>query len=129
MRNGVLAVTRDGTVVEMNAEAFRIFQLKRTAKAVGRPFTEVLAKHPDIIRVLHSAFELSHLPNRAELRLRSTGKVIGYTLSHVRDERGRDEGVVLFSRTSPKSSRWKSASGFATAWWRSARWRRRLRTK
>ncbi len=95
MRNGVVAVTRDGTVAEMNAEAFRIFQLKRT-KAVGRPFTEVLGKHPDIVRVLHSGFELSHLPNRAELRLRSSGKVIGYTLSHVQDERGRGEGVVLF---------------------------------
>src|SRR5439155_6580203 len=71
--------------------------LKRTVRAVvGRPFIEVLAKHPDIIRVLHSAFELSHLPNRAELRLRSTGKVIGYTLSHVKDDRGRSEGVVIF---------------------------------
>ena len=81
----------------MNVEALRIFQLKRTVRAVvGRPFIEVLAKHPDIIRVLHSAFELSHLPNRAELRLRSTGKVIGYTLSHVKDDRGRSEGVVIF---------------------------------
>jgi signal transduction histidine kinase len=96
MRNGVLAVTRDGTVAELNAEALRVFQLKRTSKPVGRPFSEVLAKHPDVIRVLHSAFELTHLPNRAELRLRSTGKVIGYTLSHVRDERGRTEGVVIF---------------------------------
>ena len=96
MRNGVLAVARDGTVVEMNAEAVRIFQLKRTTRATGRPFTEVLAKHPDIVRVLHSAFELTHLPNRAELRLRTTGKVIGYTLSHVKDDRGRSQGVVIF---------------------------------
>jgi signal transduction histidine kinase len=96
MRNGVLAVTRDGTVAELNGEALRIFQLKRTTKTIGRPFTEVLGKHPDIIRVLHSAFELTQLPNRAELRLRSSGKVIGYTLSRVRDERGRNEGVVLF---------------------------------
>ena len=28
MRNGVLAITRDGLVAEMNAEAQRIFQLK-----------------------------------------------------------------------------------------------------
>ena len=49
-----------------------------------------------MVRVLHSAFELSHLPNRAELRLKTTGKVIGYTLSHVRDERGRSTGVALF---------------------------------
>ncbi|HET9469369.1 MAG TPA: ATP-binding protein [Vicinamibacterales bacterium] len=96
MRNGVLAITRDGNVAEMNAEAARIFQIKRTQRTVGRRFSEVLAKHPDMVRVLHSAFELSHLPNRAELRLKTTGKVIGYTLSHVRDERGRSTGLALF---------------------------------
>jgi PAS domain S-box-containing protein len=96
MRNGVLAITRDGNVAEINGEAQRIFQLKRSQNAVGRHFSVVLAKHPDIVRVLHSAFELSHLPNRAELRLKTTGKVIGYTLSHVRDERGRSTGVALF---------------------------------
>ena len=96
MRNGVLAVTRDGSVAEMNDEALRIFQVKRHTNVIGRPFTEVLAKHPDMIRVLHTAFDLSHLPNRAELRLKSSGKVIGYTLSHVRDESGRATGVALF---------------------------------
>jgi PAS domain S-box-containing protein len=95
MRNGVLAITRDGSVREMNAEAYRIFQVKRAPSAVGRHFSEVLAKHPDLIRVLNSAFELRHLPNRAELRLKS-GKVIGYTISHVRDERERTTGVALF---------------------------------
>src|SRR5690349_18191207 len=96
MRNGVLAITRDGNVAEINAEAARIFQIKRSQRTVGRHFSVVLAKHPDMVRVLHSAFELSHLPNRAELRLKTTGKVIGYTLSHVRDERGRSTGVALF---------------------------------
>jgi len=96
MRNGVLAITRDGFVAELNVEAARIFQVKRSQRVVGRHFSEVLAKHPDMVRVLHSAFELSHLPNRAELRLKTTGKVIGYTLSHVRDERGRSTGVALF---------------------------------
>jgi nitrogen-specific signal transduction histidine kinase len=96
MRNGVLAITRDGNVAEINAEGARIFQIKRSPQTVGRHFSQVLAKHPDMVRVLHSAFELSHLPNRAELRLKSTGKVIGYTLSHVRDEHGRSTGVALF---------------------------------
>jgi signal transduction histidine kinase len=43
-----------------------------------------------------SAFDLSHLPNRAEMRLKHTGKVIGYTLSHVKDDAGRDVGATLF---------------------------------
>ncbi len=47
-------------------------------------------------RIVAGAFELSHLPNRAELRLKSTGKVIGYTLSQVRDPRGRITGATLF---------------------------------
>ena len=96
MRNGVLAITRDGNVAEINGEAARIFQIKRSPQIVGRHFSKVLAKHPDMVRVLHSAFELSHLPNRAELRLKTTGKVIGYTLSHVRDEHGRSTGIALF---------------------------------
>jgi len=96
MRNGVLAITRDGIVAEMNAEAFRSFELKRSAAAVGRPFVEVLAKHPDMVRVVKNAFDLSHLPNRAEIRLKSSDKVIGYTLSRVLDERGRREGVAVF---------------------------------
>jgi two-component system, NtrC family, sensor histidine kinase AtoS len=96
MRNGVLAITRDGNVAEINAEAARIFQIKRSPRIVGRHFSQVLRKHPDMVRVLHTAFELSHLPNRAELRLKTTGKVIGYTLSHVRDERGRSTGLALF---------------------------------
>jgi PAS domain S-box-containing protein len=96
MRNGVLAITRDGIIAEMNVEAFRIFQLKRSTVAVGRPFSQVLAKHPDMVRVVKNAFELSHLPNRAEIRLKSSGKVIGYTLSRVLDERGRAEGVAVF---------------------------------
>jgi hypothetical protein len=53
----------------MNDEAYRIFGLTPGPHDVGRPFSEVLHDRPAIIRVLASAFELSHLPNRAELRL------------------------------------------------------------
>ena len=50
-----------------------------------------------MVRVLSSAFDLHNLPNRAELRLRSSGKVIGYTLSHIsHSERGRHTGAALF---------------------------------
>ena len=96
MRNGVLAVTRDGAVAVMNEEACRIFGVRRAPDDIGRPYAEVLRMHHDIVRVLASAFELSHLPNRVELRLKATGKVIGYTLSHVCDEAGEITGAALF---------------------------------
>ena len=96
MRNGVLVITRDGRVAAANTEACRIFKLKRNRRVIGQPFLEVLRAHPDVVRVLASAFELRNLPNRAELRLRASGKVIGYTLSHICDERGRQTGATLF---------------------------------
>ena len=96
MRNGALAITRDGRIAVINDEAYRIFGLTRRDDDIGRPFSDVLAGLPDIIRLLAGAFELTLLPNRAELRLKSTGRVIGYTLSLVRDERARPTGAALF---------------------------------
>jgi len=96
MRNGVIAVRRDGSLALMNDEAYRIFALTRTPEDQGRPFTEVLNGRPDVIRVLASAFELSHLPNRAELRLKDLDGVIGYTLSQVDDDGGHAIGAVMF---------------------------------
>jgi signal transduction histidine kinase len=80
----------------MNDIAYRVLGLKPRASDIGRHFAEVLKDVPDVSRIVAGAFELSHLPNRAELRLKNTGKVIGYTLSHVRDARGRDIGATLF---------------------------------
>ena len=96
MRNGVLAFRRDGTLALMNAEGYRIFGLAPSADDVGRPFADVLRDCPEIIRVLAGAFELSHLPNRAELRLKELDRVIGYTLSQVKDDDGVPVGAVLF---------------------------------
>ena len=96
MRNGVIAFRRDGTLALMNDEAYRIFGLTPSAGDVGRPFADVLRECPEIIRVLSGAFELSHLPNRAELRLKDLDRVIGYTLSQVRDDGGAPIGAVLF---------------------------------
>jgi two-component system nitrogen regulation sensor histidine kinase GlnL len=96
LRNGVLAVTRDGNIAVMNEVAYRILGLQSGTADIGRPFAEVLRHVPDVTRILAGAFELSHLPNRAELRLKTTGKVIGYTLSQVLDTRGRLTGATLF---------------------------------
>jgi signal transduction histidine kinase len=96
MRNGVLAITTDGRLAVMNEVAYRILDLQPRAEDVGEPFTAVLQDRPDVARILATAFELEHLPNRAELRLKPSGKVIGYTLSHVHDDGGQTLGAALF---------------------------------
>ena len=96
MRNGVLAITRDGRVAVMNEVAYRVFDLTPSPKDVGRPFGEVLHSQPDVARILASAFELHLLPNRAELRLKGSRAVMGYTLSHILDDAGQVAGAALF---------------------------------
>lgn len=96
LRNGVLAVTEDGQIAVINDVAYRIFGLAPKETDIGRPYSEVLKDLPDVLRIVTSAFELSHLPNRAELRVKRTNKVIGYTLSQVRDKHGRVTGATLF---------------------------------
>jgi signal transduction histidine kinase len=96
MRNGVIAIHRDGTLALMNDEAYRIFSLNRRDADVGTPFSEVFRDRPDLIRVLLGAFEMTTLPNRAELRLKDLDRVIGYTLSQVKDDAGDAIGAVLF---------------------------------
>src|SRR5687767_6417985 len=96
MRNGVLAITRSGDLVLINDEACRIFELPPDPGYAGRPYADVLHANPDIVRVLGGAFEMAALPNRAELRMKPTGKVIGYTLSLIRNDDGTAVGAALF---------------------------------
>jgi len=96
MRNGVIAFRRDGTLALMNDEAYRIFALERSPGDVGRPYVDVLRERPPVIRVLSGVFELDHLPNRAELRLKELDRVIGYTLSQVKNDEGTAIGAVMF---------------------------------
>jgi nitrogen-specific signal transduction histidine kinase len=96
MRNGVIAIHRDGALALMNSEAYRIFAITPRPDDIGRPFTEVLRERPAIVRVLGTVFEMSTLPNRAELRLKDLDRVIGYTLSQVRNDQGEPNGAVMF---------------------------------
>jgi PAS domain-containing protein len=73
LRNGVLAVTRDGRIAVMNDVAYRILGLTPGTTDIGLPFGQVLKDRPDVSRIVAGAFDLSHLPNRAELRLKNTG--------------------------------------------------------
>jgi signal transduction histidine kinase len=96
MRNGVLAITRDCRVALINDEAYRIFGVPETADAVGQQVSTLLKDHPDVVRVLAGAFDLHHLPNRVEMRLKPSNKVIGYTLAFVRDDDGSVIGASMF---------------------------------
>lgn len=96
LRTGVLAITRDGLLAVMNDIAYRSLGLAAGPDDLGRPFTEVLVDCPEVIGVLDAAFDSDDLPNRAEMRLRRTGKAIGYSLSRIYDDRGEAAGATLF---------------------------------
>jgi len=96
LRNGVLAVSRDGRVAAINEPAYRILGLDPSAADTGRPVADLLAKQPELARVLMRAAEGGHLPNRVETRLKGSGRVIGYTLSEVLDEKGNRAGTAMF---------------------------------
>ncbi len=96
LRTGVLAITRDGRVAAMNDMAYRLLGLTQKPTDIGRPFPEVLTDCPEVTRILQNAFDSADLPNRAEMRLRKTGRAIGYTLSHIHDDRERMLGATLF---------------------------------
>lgn len=98
MRNGVLAITRDGRLAIINDEAYRIFGVETRPDDLGQPLMQVLREHPDVVRVLTGAFELHHLPTRVEMRIKPTNKVIGYTLALVRNDEGATVGAAMFFR-------------------------------
>ena len=96
LRTGVLAITRDGRIVAMNDMAHRVFGLPVRESDIGRPFADVLHDFPEVVRVLQQAFEGGDLPNRAEMRLRKTGRAMGYSLSQIHDDDGHLVGATLF---------------------------------
>ena len=96
MRNGVLAITREGTLSLINDIACEVLGLRDGQRQLGRPIAEAFEHHPEIRFVLADVFERDHLQNRAEMRLKPSGKVIGYTLSHITDDRGQLVGASMF---------------------------------
>ena len=79
----------------MNDEAYRIFAMPPSPGDVGRSFADVFAARPEVVRALGDAFESDALPSRVELRLPDLDRVIGYTLSQVRDGLGlKDPGIA-----------------------------------
>ena len=98
MRNGALALTRDGILTLINDEAYRIFEISPNPADIGSSADDVLGAQPEVVRLLNGVFALHQLPNRAELQLRPSGKVIGYTLGLVRNDEGAVIGASMFFR-------------------------------
>jgi PAS domain S-box-containing protein len=96
LRTGVLAITRDGRVAAMNDIAYRVLGLSARPGDIGRPFAEVLHDCPEVARILQQGFDSDDLPNRAEMRLRKTGRAMGYSLSPILDDEGQKIGATLF---------------------------------
>jgi signal transduction histidine kinase len=96
MRNGVLAITHDCRLALINDEAYRILGVKAQPDDVGRSLALVLKDHQDVVRVLTGAFDLHLLPNRVEMRLKPSNRVIGYTVTFVPDDSGHVIGVAMF---------------------------------
>ena len=96
MRNGVLAITRDGTLALINDVACETLGLTEAQCQLGRPIADAFKDQPEILFVLADVFERDHLQNRAEMRLKPSGKVIGYTLSHITDDKGALVGASMF---------------------------------
>ena len=95
LRNGVMAIWRDGSIAVVNDAAYRILGLDPDPEHIGRSYHDVLGSDHELSEVLSLAFTDTELPNRAELRLRSSGKAIGYTLSRIADRDGTVSGAAL----------------------------------
>ena len=97
MRCAIITVDRAGCVLTVNQLAREILELPLDEPA-GRPVEEVLAAHPRLAAVLRDSLEMTFLPNRAEMEIRSReddGRTIGFTISPIPGQDG-PEGVALF---------------------------------
>jgi len=98
MRCGVLIIDRDGRLVKVNDLGRQILELSDET-GPGTPVEEVLREHLQLARILRESFNMSNLPNRAEMDLRSRtdrGKTIGFTLSLVPGETRGSAGAAIF---------------------------------
>lgn len=96
MRNGMIVIRRDGSLVVMNDAAYATLGLVPAAQDVGRPVAEILQGTPELAAVFARVFDTDVLPNRAEVRLAPSNRAIGYTLSLVRNRLGDVTGAALF---------------------------------
>jgi signal transduction histidine kinase len=96
MRCGVLSIDPAGNLVLLNEHARRILDLPETPPP-GTPLWRALPDYPELVRALTRSFQMSILPNRAEMELaRGPRRSIGFTLSMVHGGGGEPCGVAMF---------------------------------
>lgn len=96
MRCGIVTVDRLGNVLTVNHQAREILEMEGLL-GEGK-VEEVFAQHPRLAQVLRDSLEMSYLPNREEMEIRSReddGRTIGFTISPIPGEEG-PQGVALF---------------------------------
>jgi PAS domain S-box-containing protein len=97
MRCGIITVDVHGRVITVNEHARDILEMEESIEP-GGPVREVLGHHPRLAEVLVEALEMSYLPNRAEMEIRTRsedGRTIGFTISPIVED-DAPRGVALF---------------------------------
>lgn len=98
MRCGVLAIDPEGRLHLLNEPGRQILELDEMPPR-GVTVEQALGRHPQLARVLRESFEMSSLPNRAEIELEGTAagrKTIGFTISLIRDDDDLPCGAAFF---------------------------------
>ncbi len=97
---GVLTLDSRGAVTSLNSAAERLLDL-RASVAVGRPVDHVLASAPELAAWLRSALAGERLLQEADLLVTVEGDrrvTLRISASELRDESGRNDGVVILLR-------------------------------
>jgi signal transduction histidine kinase len=97
-RCGILTIDESGRVTNVNQVGKSILSLPE-ACSEPTPCEEFLRNHPEMSRILLDSLHMENPPGRFEIDIDAQGRpkrVIGGTISHIRDGKGRREGAVLF---------------------------------
>ena len=104
LSSGIVAIDGSGSVVMLNAGARDVLGCPEgePQAALGIDCREVFASQPAVARLLLGSLAAPAPVSRAELALAPAGArppgTIGFTLSSVRDDRGRVRGAAMFFR-------------------------------
>ena len=97
-RCGILSVSLDRRITAINDIAIRILELE-DKNYIGSNMELVFRNQEQLLQILGDACQMRNLPSRAEMELKvkeGTERTVGYTLSFIRNDEEKVEGVSLF---------------------------------